>query len=952
MWSILGVLLLCSGASAGIRPVDLRCEYLHNPIGLDEAHPRLGWKLVGDGPAERGQRQTAYRVLVSSTAEKLSRLEGDLWDSGRVDSDRQLHIEYAGKPLASRSECHWAVQVWDEAGKASGWSQPARWTMGLLEANQWEAEWIMTRPQEQWEKQRKDRIAAEKEANLNFTEGDPWEWYLVHRPHTDPAPLFRREFKIDREVAQATVYVTGLGYYELYLNGSKVGNHVLDPGWTDYTKRVLYEVYDVTASLRRGANAVGVMVGRGFYNQLHPYYQMRDTQWTGQPKTMVQLEVDYRDGTRQTIVTDSTWKTAFGPIVYDGPRVGEIHDAREEKPGWTAPGYDDARWRQVVIGPKPAGVLQRQMIEPIRVRTTLTPVKTSQPKPGVFVYDLGQNIAGWPRLKFSGAVPAGRKIKIRVNDGLEPDGTVSKRMYSYWPQEYTWISNGVAGGVFEPRFRYSGFRYVQVEGVPGNPGDLEVFGQHVCTDLTSTGEFACSNEMINRIQRNLRWTLLNNMHSIPEDCPNREKRGWTGDSQLTCEAVMFNFQSPQFFTKYLGDLQDAQHTTGVVPRYAPYGNYRVSSQDAPAWSGAYLMNAWNMYQYYGDDRLLRRHFESFKRYVDSIERTPGIGGVGAPRIIGGGHGDWLAPDVRGRGPEGQQMVETSYYFHCAELLSRMAEVLGRGEESARYRALAEEIRQAINKEFFDAKGSLYRSDKPTDYRQTLSAVALYLQIVPEEHVQAVLDRLVREIVVTKRNHLDTGFVGTKALMEILPLLGRADVAYAVASQTTFPSWIWAVLTYGATTIPEHWYGNIQQDPGRGSRNHPPFGSVSSYYFKHIAGLRPDPAGPGFQRFILQPMPTGDLTWARASYESVRGTISIDWKLQDGRLRVDVEVPVNCRATLHLPGSGSAAVTESGKPVDQARGVRFLPQQSGAGAYEVGSGRYVFETALSAPAPRT
>lgn len=871
----------------------LRCEHLQDPLGLDVARPRLSWQIRAK---ERGVRQTASRILVASSADKLARDEGDVWDSGRVAGDASVLVEYAGRPLASRAECFWKVRAWTardgdgvSAGAPTPWSRPARWSMGLLKPEDWSAQWIGS-PTTNW---------------------------------VEAAPMLRREFEVAKEVRRATAYVTGPGYFELSLNGKKVGDHELDPKNTRFDKRVLYVTHDVTDRVRRGRNALGAVLGNGWFNYHNKNAWDFDTApWRAKPALLLQLEIEYADGTGQTVASDATWKYATGPVVFDALLAGETYDARLEKPGWDRAGYDDASWAAAKVVAAPRGALTAQMIPPIRAIRTIKPVKLTEPKPGLFVFDFGQNLAGTFRLRVRG--PAGTDVSIETAELLHKDGTLNpsnintfSRSYPF--QTYHYVLKGSGTETWRPRFMYDGFQYAQVSGFPGRPAldSLEAVVLH--TDLPPAGSFRCANELVNQIQHCTWWSFVNNFHGHPTDCPNREKNGWTGDAHLAAETGLYNFDAAANYTQWLRDFRDEQRPDGVLPGIIPTGGWGYQWGNGPAWDSALVLIPWYVWQYRGDRRILEENYENMKRYVDYLTTRASNG------IVKIGLGDWAPANTKT--PEA--ITSTGYYACDARIVSRIAALLGRSDDEARYAALFESVRRSFNREFFDAQKQRYGRGE-----QTALACAIYQQLVEPEHAAGVVSNLVKDIE-SKAYHLDCGILGTKYLMHALTDHGRGDIAWELATQPTSPSWGGMVMN-GATTLWEQWTGGKG-----GTRNHIMFGDISAWCYAAIAGIRPDPAAPGFKRIVIRPETPAGLKSADAWHESPHGRIISSWKRDRAGFTLSVAIPANTTATIHVPAGDASRVTEGGRPAAASPGVKSLGAKDGRAVFEVGSGRYSF-----------
>jgi len=896
-----GTVQLRGQSSSGLLSCqELRCEYLKNPLGLDVLQPRLSWF---DTSTERAQRQTAYQILVAGNRESLQADKGDLWDTGKVDSDETVNIPYAGKPLQSYQHCYWKVRVWDEHGKVSTWSEPACWSMGILDRSLWQGKWLSYEklPNTPPEEQKAKSIVEKFQKRI-------------------PGPLFRKVFDVTKQVQSASVYICGLGYYELHLNGGKVGDHVLDPAFTNYDKRDLYVTYDVTDSLVSGQNALGVMLGNGWLNvPTEAAWDFNTASWRARPMLLLQLRIVYKDGSTKIIASDDSWKAVYGPVVQDAIREGEHYDARREQPGWDKPGFNDASWDkpQIVTGPK--GVLHGQIMPPIKVIQTITPVSLTQPKPGVFIYDLGQNIPGWAQIKVSG--PAGQKITLRYGERLYPDGTLDQEQIHLHVKDEgfqtdSYVLRGAGVEVWEPRFVYHGFQYVEVTGFPGKPTIDSLRGQVVHTSFQQAGYFSCSNELLNKIQQMTLWSYRGNYHGYPTDCPHREKNGWMGDAHLATELGMYNFQNRASYTKWMNDLWDEQRETGELPGIVPTPSWGYKWGNGPAWDSAYVLIPWYLYQYCGDTRILARHYDRFKRYVDYLT------GKAKDHIVSIGLGDWMP--AKTKTPEA--VTSTGYYYVDTVIVTKIARLLGKTEDAEKYGALAEEIRKAFNKTFYKGNG-IYANDS-----QTALSCALFQGLVdPQERVK-VVDQLVANVK-QQDYHIDTGILGSKYLLNSLADNGRIDVAYRIAVGDTFPGYgVWA--RQGATTLFEDW-------PGAKSLNHIVFGDIGAWFYKYLAGIQVDPTQPGFKNIIIKPEPVGDLTWVRAEYESVRGRIRSAWRIEDKKFVLDVTVPANCTATVYIPAQKAGSVLEGDKAADKSVGVKFLRWEDGKAMYEIGSGEFSF-----------
>jgi alpha-L-rhamnosidase len=882
------VLSTCAVASGATRVEQLRCEYLDNPLGIDTPQPRLSWIITS---SERGMRQAAYQILVAGSEAALKKNQGELWDSGKVTSDDTAQIYYAGQPLVSRQQAFWKVRVWDQSGAVSE-SKLAGWEMGLLQPADWGAKWI----------------ARTTDTNSN------------------PAPLLRRAFKLDGKIKQARAYICGLGYYELYLNGGKVGDHILDPGYTRYDRRALYVTYDVTDQLKRGGNAVGVILGSGWFNcHTKAVWNFHEAPWRAAPKLLLHLRVDYTDGRTETIVSDESWQCATGPIVFDSIYGGETYDARLEQSGWATAGFDASGWESVKLVEAPGGKLAAQMMPPIKVHEVLKPVKITEPKPGMFIVDVGQNLAGMAELRVKG--PAGTRVQMRYGERLFPDGTLDTRDMEQHvkklgkEQQHQTDAYILKGGGREERyasrFTYHGFQYIEVTGFPGKPILDNFRARFIHSAVAKAGEFTCSNPMLNRIQRAADWAFLSNLQGIPTDCPHREKNGWTGDAHLACEQAQFNFFPAPVHQKWINDLGDEQKPSGALPGIVPTSGWGYGFGSGPAWDSALLLIPYYQYLYYGDTENFRRHFDSMKRYVDYLTSRAKDG------IVKIGLNDWAPWKTKTEAG----ITDTAYYYVDAKIVALAAELLGKKDDVRKYTELAASIKAAFNQKFYHADTGLYDNGS-----QTALSCALYQGLVEPENQARVLANLVAAVEKTN-NHIDTGILGTKYVLNTLLEKGRADVAYRMIAQQDEPGWGWW-LAQGATTLWEQWNGTE-------SRNHIMFGDVSAWFYKALAGIQPDPQAPGFKHFFIRPNVVGDLTSARGQYDSIHGRIVSEWTLEKGCFKLHVVVPPNTTATVRMPGARSDAVREGRVSATKAEGVKSHRDAQGGAVFEIESGEYRF-----------
>jgi alpha-L-rhamnosidase len=762
----------------------------------------------------------------------------------------------------------------------------------------------------------------------------PWGKVDTALVAMEPAPFFRKPFSISKPVKQATAYASALGVYELRLNGKPVDHDVLSPGWTDYRKRVHYLGYDVTSLLKRGENVVGAILGDGWYAGYLAFTGKRHY-YGDQTRLIVQLHLEYQDGTREIIGTDETWKAANGPIREGDMLMGCLYDARKEFRGWDAPGFNDQAWVKATVDHRVQANLQAHPGAPIRRIQEVAARRLTEPKPGVYVFDLGQNLVGWVRLKAKGA--EGQKVTVRHAEMLNPDGTIYTTNLRAAKATDTYHLAGGAKRAYEPYFTFHGFQYVEVTGLDYRPSPADVTGIVVHSDLAQAGWFECSEPLVNKLTVNSLWGQKGNFLDVPTDCPQRDERaGWTGDAQVFMKTACFNMDAPGFYTKWLVDLcTDSQRADGGFGDVAPHLN--IVGFGNTGWSDAGPVCAWRMYEMYGDVRVLQQHYEALIRHMDYLAKT-------STNLIRGtlAYGDWL----RLAGPQHSEAIGTAYYYYTAGLMVRIAEVLGKADDAAKYRKLGEEIRSAFAQSFLKPDGQIIDSKGETG--QTFYALAFGLDLVPQDLRAKAASHFVGAI--RKENdHLATGFLGTPFVLFALQKAGHPELAYKLVLNKTYPSWLQQVI-WGSTTMWERWDGwrpdKGFQDPGMNSFNHYWLGCVSEWLFTQAAGI--DTEGPGFKRIVIRPEivpPQQGFSWVKASYDSIRGKVSSAWKLNGGQLELKVSVPGNCTATVYVPAADTAGVVESGKPAAQAKGVKFLRQEGKLAVFEVGFGNYSFRSRI-------
>jgi alpha-L-rhamnosidase len=894
---------------APLPPVDLRCESLTEPLGMDTPKPRLSWRLVSP---DRDERQTGYSILVSSAMELCLREIGDFWESGPLDGERSFQIEYGGEPLHSCTRYFWRVRWRDKSGAESPWSDIASFVTGFLYEGDWKARWISAKNIREF-KSRGNVLLGESGGDFIQAHGI----YL------------RKEFDLREKVVLALAFVSGLGCCELRVNGQKVGDRVLDPGWTDYKKRALYSTYDVTGLLQE-KNAAGIILGNGRHIKNFGYEP---------PRMACRIEVECESGERKVILSDDSWKTSHGALQENGLYFGEKYDARLEMPGWDEPGFDDSGWEKAVV--VPGSPLASQIIPPVRVCEKLKPVNIYLLGSGAWIFDFGQNYSGWVRLQVQG--PKGTEVRLRHAELVYEDGSLNMGPTENAEAADIYILKGEGLETYEPRFTYHGFRYVEVTGYPGEPSAETLEGRFIHSDVERGGAFCCSNDLINRIHTSILWGQLSNLMSIPTDCPQRDERhGWLGDAHLSAEEAVFNFDMSGFYAKFLEDIRLAQKEDGSLPDVVP--PYLPSLYPAdPAWSAAYATLVWLHYEHYEDARILARHYPNLRKYVEFLGRNAGghiIKGLGK-------YGDWCPPGSILPKKTAVEFTSTWYYYHDVLLLTKIAQALGRGDEAKEYTRLAENIRDAFNAAFLgdDQYAAIRVSPVDTYPNQTSNTLPLYLDMVPPGKKSRILESLLRSVVRQQDGHVDTGILGTRYILDVLTRNGHAETAYRMATHKSYPGWGY-MIEEGATTLWERWEKLTGQ--AMNSQNHIMLGSVDAWFYRTIAGLTL--LEPGWKKFQVKPHILGDLTSAEASLKTVRGPVRSAWAKGESSFSLEVLVPVGATARVHIPELyPDGLVMESEKVIwTGSRAAEAVPGIIAAGredrhtVFNVGSGAYRFE----------
>ncbi|MEM1225636.1 MAG: glycoside hydrolase family 78 protein [Planctomycetota bacterium] len=960
LFNLLLALLIGPMASA-LEPSHLRCEYLDNPLGTDVRTPRLSWRVTSE---QRDQTQSAYRVLVASSTENLASNQGDLWDSGKVQSDQTLFVRYGGAPLNSRQVCYWKVLVWDQTASTEPTSSDiASWSMGLLDETDWSADYISYRD----------------DGPIHV---DTTKLYLP------AARQYRKAFTSEKQVKRATVYATALGIYELHMNGDRVTDTRFAPGWTDYRQRAYYNTYDVTEMIRSGDNAIGAWVADGWYSGYVGFGLLTGigTEKTGRatygktPSIMAQLEIEYVDGSKQVVGTDPSWKvTCDGPIQEADLLMGEAYDARKEQPGWATADFDDGDWQNAILAqengnptatfyqwsnPTESGKgirkngtdidfgFQRPKLEsfpgvPVRVIEELATRTVTPREPGTFIFDLGQNFAGTIRLKLRGS--AGQRVQIRYGEMLHPDGRLmTENLRKARATDFYTCKGDPDGEVYEPRFTFHGFQFVEVSNLRFVPGQDAVTGLVLHSDTPMASSFECSDPMVNQLFRNVVWTQRANFLDLPTDCPQRDERmGWTGDAQAYVATAAYNADIGAFYTKWLRELMESQRPSGAFPGYAPYP-FQHGQDFGTAWADAGVICPWTIWQFYGDTTVIDDCWEPMTRFMQWRQRTS-VNDLGI--VHGNAWGDWLS--------QGEDTpldyIDSVYLAISASMMADMAEATNRAEEAETYRKQFDATKAAFQKKYLRGDGSV------AVQTQTAHALALFANLVPTEQRDATGAHLA-EMLAENGNHMATGFLGTRPLLPVLSSAGQHDLAVFLLQSREFPSWGYEISN-GATTIWERWDSYTKEDAfGRhnaamNSFSHYAFGAVCEWMFATLAGIQSD--GPGFKEVVIRPRPPAPnsnamhdpISWVRADYESIRGRIQSHWKLDGGKFHLNVSIPANTTATVYLPTSDATSITESGRPVAGHPNVAVVGIESNVAMISVPSGDYQF-SATSGVTPAT
>jgi alpha-L-rhamnosidase len=940
----------------------LYCECLKNPLGIDMKTPRLGWAFKSH-PNEYAKSQTAFHILVASSQSNLDQHKGDLWDSGKIESDQSQFVDYQGVELKSRMQCFWKVKAWDEQKKELEWSPSAYWIMGIVDGD-WKGQWIG------------ERVAVSYEERFPVTTelADCPEWIKAAARREHPkgfnpendfayALYLRREFKIHKPIQRAILRIAGLGYNEVEINGQKIGDHVLDPGATDYTKSVLYTSYDISKDLHDQENCIGIILGNGWYWVGTPdLFGFDKADWATPPKCLSEIELKYQDGTTEWVHSDPSWLiTNQGPIRFNCIRSGEVYDAQMDLGLWSKAGMiskDDMKWKSAIEVPAPKGVLRSQISPPIKARSKFTPLKHNILANGDIVYWFPKNNAGWVELKVKGG--KGQKIKIQLNEILRPDGSVDMEMHSghtygrYQTCEYICGSDQIE--TWHPRFCYAGFQYVQISGAQLEQIH-EIFAVQVCTAFEQSGEFYCSNHLINSINEAAKLTFLNGFHSYPEDCPQREKAGWTEDASISAHGSIYNYNALHAYKKWIQDLRDAQHESGQVPdivptpfwgkpakiiekpQFNPWNEEFVGRMADPWWGGVLILLPWRLYQHYGDMNLLKDSYSAMKKYIDFLLKTTECEPGEFTYIINWGTllGDWLEVGSHGSANRTPRQLTCSQAFLLyAQIMAEIAKRLNEKTDIQYFQDLSEKIKDAINEEFFKQDTGLYAPDS-----QSAQSLALYINLAPQAHRDMVLKMLLTNIQEKWANHLSTGIVGTYFLFKTLGMEGHAETAYKIITARDIPGFeynltrIKQTTPLPSTTLWEDW-------GGVSSLAHPVQGCVSAFFYEYLAGIQPRANSPGFKEILIKPMVIEDVTWVKSELKTLYGSIKTGWTRIENKIVYEFLIPPNTIASITIPIKESQEIFLENKKAEKNENVCEILRTKNSISFRVNSGVYLIE----------
>lgn len=892
-----------------LKVLHLRTEYKVNPLGIGETQPRLSWELTSN---TRRTFQTAYQIIAAASKADLDSRKNLIWDTKKVDSDQSIQVAYKGSPLKSQQRVWWKVKVWDNHGNQSEWSDAEFWEAGLLDGSDWKASWISP--------------------DLNESDSLP-----------NPCPYLRREFSLKGKAKSARIYISSHGLYQLFLNGNKVSEDLFSPGWTSYNNRLQYQTYDVSKVLQ-SKNALGIILGDGWYRGQLGWDGKRN-HYGDKLAVILQLEVEYEDGSKELISSDENWKASTGPIQKSEIYDGELYDARLKKTGWNSVDYDDSSWNGVIIRKYGKDGLAAQIGPPVQITETIKPVRKIHSPSGELIFDMGQNMVGWVEFKLSGK--AGSKITLCHAEVLDKDGNFYTENLRGADQKIEYIFSGSGTEIFEPHFTFQGFRYVKVENYEGEIGLDDLAGKVIHSAMEPIGDFECSDTLINQLQHNIKWGLKGNFLDVPTDCPQRDERlGWTGDAQAFAPTACFIMDVSSFYTKWLRDVAADQDDEGRVPFVVPdilnsdntFGGF---SGAATGWADVATVIPWTMYEYFGDKNILKVQYPSMKAWVDYMKKQAGDSHL---YNTGFHFGDWLSFSTTSPAYPGAytdtDLIATAYFYHSATILYRSAEIVGNVNDAQLYKELATKIKKAFQNEFLSPSGRL------SPNTQTAYVLALGFGLIPDELIEKSAKRLANDV--KKFGHITTGFLGTPLICQVLSDNGYPDLAYQLLFRKEYPGWLYPV-TQGATTIWERWDGQKPdgtfQDAGMNSFNHYAYGAVGKWLYSYVAGIKANIEHPGYKKIIIDPLVNNQMTYAEATHHSMYGKISSKWEKEGTTLKMHVIIPTNTIAEIHIPTSDETSVVEGISRISDSKDISLLKEDAGGLVVEVGSGEYLFTSKI-------
>ena len=912
LFCFLASVCILQGLAQKLKISNLLCEYRKNPIAIDQSNPRLSWLLQS---TERNVLQTNYQILVSDDSLLLVKNQGNIWNSGIVNSKTSIQVLFAGKALEPAKKYFWKVKVSDNKGNTTQWSEIAYWQMGLLKQSDWkQAHWIGY------------ETLADSSKIIPAFHGNGKK---ALGPGKDILPLLRKSFIVNKSIKLATLFISGLGHFEMSLNGNKIGDHFLDPGWTQYSKHALYVGFDLTNTIAKGENCIGVQLGNGFFYQPRERYR-KLTGAYGYPKMICRLVIQYSDGTESNIITDDSWKVAPSPTIFSSIYGGEDYDASLENKGWDNKGYNDKDWKNAILTDGPE--LNAQMAEPVKVMQELSPVNFRQINENNLMYDVAQNMSGIPKITIQGK--KGDTIKIITGELINEDGTVNQKATGS-PSYYLYILKGGQAETWQPKFTYYGFRYIQIQGavvktnknLSNKPVVLSVKALHIRNAAKSVGNFECSNELFNQTNKLIDWAIKSNMVSVFTDCPHREKLGWLEEAHLVGSSVKYEYDIASLCRKIIKDMQMAQTAEGLIPDIAPeYVVFDGGFRDSPEWGSNGILLPWYLYQWYGDKQTLEDSYGMMQRYIQYLDKQA------VNHILLQGLGDWydLGPDKPGFAqltPAG--VTATAIYYHDLTILSQIANLLQKTTDANAYIDQGKLVKDAFNKRFFNTNTKQYGTGS-----QTANAMALYMDLVEVQNRKAVVNNLLVDL--KARNYaLTAGDIGYRYLLKVLNQEGRSDVIFKMNNRSDVPGYGFQ-LAHGATALTESW-----QALPVVSNNHFMLGHLMEWFYEGVAGIYAAADAIAYDKIVIHPQVVGNLTSAKANYQSAYGLISSEWNTKDG-FTLQVKIPVNTKALVYLPTKVNAVITESGKPYENNSQLKLIKKVEGQTVFEIGSGTYFFK----------